>query len=310
MRPRVTQRLRGTRGFSACVPARATIHSVPLFDSPDAETSPTEPDQPRPWWPQLALLAIPLAFAVWWLIPASPSKEPPVPAREARPTAEPARPAPTPRAEPAAPAPVRRRARAPEADEVPTPPPEPVTPLVSLVVESDIPGASVFVDRIYKGTTPITLEDVAPGQRHLNVSVEGYDGYAESLDVEPGTRTVTVRFKQVRLSESVAVVHKHRFGECRGMLAASARGIRYETTDDDAFSVALGNLEQFEVDYLESNLRLKPRGGCTYNFTDDGGGRGRALAVPRLCPLKTRPEHTSLVPVWTVTDTSKKEKCP
>ena len=56
------------------------------------------------------------------------------------------------------------------------------------------------------------------------------------------------------------------------MLAASARGIRYETTDDDAFSVALGNLEQFEVDYLESNLRLKPRGGRTYNFTDDGGG--------------------------------------
>ena len=109
--------------------------------------------------------------------------------------------------------------------------------------------------------------------------MEGYDGYSERLDVEPGTRTVTVRFKQVRLSESVAVVHKHRFGECRGTLAASAQGIRYETTGDDAFSVALGNLEQFGVDYLESNLRLKPRGGRTYNFTDDGGGAADALFV-------------------------------
>ncbi|MGH9459769.1 MAG: PEGA domain-containing protein, partial [Vicinamibacteria bacterium] len=46
---------------------------------------------------------------------------------------------------------------------------------VQLRVESDVPGASVFVDRRYIGTTPLTVDDLGPGRYDLTVSAEGYD---------------------------------------------------------------------------------------------------------------------------------------
>jgi len=64
-------------------------------------------------------------------------------------------------------------------------------------------------------------------------------------------------------------VHKHTFGSCEGRLVASPSGIRYETTNkDDRFSITFDRLETFEVNYLEKNLKLKIRGGKSFNFTD------------------------------------------
>lgn len=176
-----------------------------------------------------------------------------------------------------------RRPPAPRPAETP-PAPTPTEPAATatLHVESDVAGASVFLDREYVGTTPLTLSGVSIGGHRLNVSAAGYEGYAETIDVEPGERTITVRFKEVRLDAAIDVVHKHRFGSCRGRLVATPAGLRYEASDrDDAFSVSLDGLEVFEVDYLQKNLRLKPRGGKTYNFTDPEGNADRLFVFHR-----------------------------
>ena len=41
-----------------------------------------------------------------------------------------------------------------------------------------------------------------------------------------------------------------------------------ERSQTIGFEVALDALEEFAVDYLDHNLRIKVRGGRTYNFTD------------------------------------------
>ena len=145
-----------------------------------------------------------------------------------------------------------------------------------------MPGAQVFIDRAFIGTAPVTAANVKPGAHRLNVSVEGYDGIAETIDVEPGPRDIKVRFRDVRLDAKIDVVHKHRMGSCKGRLIASAQGLRYETTEkDDAFSAGLLDLETFQVDYLEKNLKVKPRKGKSFNFTDPDGNADRLFVFHR-----------------------------
>ncbi|MFB3855118.1 MAG: PEGA domain-containing protein [Vicinamibacterales bacterium] len=142
-------------------------------------------------------------------------------------------------------------------------------PAVTLRVESDVPGAMIFLDRQYLGTAPVETSEVAPGAHTVNASAEGYPGIVEKVEVKEGSNELTVRFRVVRLNEAIAVVHKHTFGSCEGRLLADTSGIRYDTTNkDDRFSVPFDRLETFEVDYLEKNLKLKIRGGKSYNFTD------------------------------------------
>jgi hypothetical protein len=142
----------------------------------------------------------------------------------------------------------------------------------SLRVDSDVPGATVFFDRNYVGTTPVEVENVSPGEHELTVSADGYDMYAETVSVESGRRDVRVSFKEVSLGETIAVVHKHRMGSCEGTLIADNQGLRYQTSNkNDAFSVPFASLEQFEVDYLDKNLKVKIRQGRNYNFTDKSG---------------------------------------
>ena len=169
-------------------------------------------------------------------------------------------PAPAPEPEPAAPAPE------PEPDPEPDPPAPP--PAVLLRVTSDVAGAQVFIDRRFAGTTPFESHEIEPGRRRINVSAPGYDGYAEDVEIGSELTTVAVRFRDVRLDQAIAVVHRHRFGDCEGRLVADAGGIAYRTEHDDAFEVSFSDIEEFAVDYLEHNLRLKVRGGRTYNFTD------------------------------------------
>lgn len=143
----------------------------------------------------------------------------------------------------------------------------------SLRIVSDIPGATVFLDRNYAGTTPVDIPDLKPGEHQLTVSAEGYDMHVETVELTTGLREVNVSFqaKAADFHETIQVVHKHRFGSCEGTLIADANGIRYETSDDDAFQTPYANLEQFEVDYIEKNLNLKVRGGRNYNFTEKSG---------------------------------------
>jgi hypothetical protein len=150
-------------------------------------------------------------------------------------------------------------------------PAAPAAPTAGIIkVESDVAGASVFLDREFKGATPLTIEGIAPGSHRLNVAAEGFQSYADTIDVPAGPSTVEVRFKEVKLNESIKVVHKHTVGSCEGQLIADTTGIRYETSNkDDAFVIKHAEIEIFEVDYLKKNLRIKKRGGRSYNFTNE-----------------------------------------
>ena len=139
----------------------------------------------------------------------------------------------------------------------------------TLRITSDVPDTSVFIDRQFLGTAPITAKDLTPGVHHLNMSATGYDGVFQDITVEAGEHDLAMSLKEVKLDEKIAVVHKHLTGSCRGTLIATTQGLRYETTDkNDGFSVALADLETFEADYIAKNLKLKIRKGKTYNFAD------------------------------------------
>jgi len=191
----------------------------------------------------------------------SPARPRPSPRREAAPSRDPA-PAATDR-----PAPVREPAEPTAAT--------PATPSRTagvLRVRSDVPGASVFLDRKFLGTTPLDVDGLAAGSHRLNVSVEGYEGHAQAIDIGETPADVDVRFKEVRLNASVAVVHKHGMGSCGGQLVADPAGLRYETAHrEDAFTLRFEDVDIFVVDYLKKSLRVKKRGGRTWNFEDPKG---------------------------------------
>jgi hypothetical protein len=177
-----------------------------------------------------------------------------------------------------------RRPRRADAAPAPEPAPEPAAApeLGTLRIEADVANAQVFIDRQFIGTAPLTAEGIKPGTHQLNVSAEGFEGVAQSIDVEPGPRDISIRFKEVRLNASIAVIHKHRMGSCKGELIATAQGLRYDTDDkEDRFTAALGDLEQFVVDYQDKNLKIKVRKGKQYNFTDPDGNADRLFVFQR-----------------------------
>jgi len=176
------------------------------------------------------------------------------------------------------PRPPRKPAAAPVAEA-----PAPVAPeLGTLRIEADVPNAQVFLDRQFIGNAPVTADNVKPGTHTLNVAAEGFDSIAQTIDVEPGPRDVSVRLREVRLNATLAVIHKHRMGSCKGQLVATKQGIRYDTDDrDDRFTAALADLEQFAVDYQEKNLKIKVRKGKQYNFTDPDGNADRLFVFQR-----------------------------
>ncbi len=208
-----------------------------------------------------------------------------------KPAAAPAAPKPAARAPeskpPAAntPADPRPRAAAPKPE--PAPVPEPAAPapaadaaMVEFTV--DVPDAQVFVDRVFIGKAPLTTTDVKPGSHRLNVSATGFEGVALTIDVKPGQQQIAVKLREVRLSASLAVIHKHRMGNCKGQLVATAKSLRYETSDkDDSFTTPLMDLGTFEVDYLEKNLKIKLKKGKQLNFTDPDGNADRLFVFHR-----------------------------
>jgi hypothetical protein len=142
------------------------------------------------------------------------------------------------------------------AEPVPAAPVAPTT--ATLLITSDVPGAQIFVDRKFIGVAPVTVEDIAPGSHQINVSAQGYEGVAETVDVAPGPRDIMISLKTIRLDESIPVTHKHGMGSCAGRLVATPEGLRYQTDNkNDGFSVALTGLETFKVDFLAKNLKLK-----------------------------------------------------
>jgi hypothetical protein len=151
-----------------------------------------------------------------------------------------------------------------------------------LHIDADVPGAQVFLDRVFLGAAPVDAPNVKPGTHQLNVSATGWEGISDPITVAPGPRDIHVKLKEVRLDAHIDVVHKHRIGSCKGRLVATPQGMRYETVDKgDAFSVALLDLDGFEVDYLQKNLKVQMKKGKKYDFTDPDGNADRLFVFHR-----------------------------
>lgn len=201
----------------------------------------------------------------------------------ATPASAPLLPLPTP--DVTTPEPARSKPTTPKAPKTAAPaiaPVEAAPTTGTLHIVSDVADASVFIDRKFIGTAPVTASDIAPGPHHLNVSAAGYDAVSQDVEITPGAREIAIKFREVRLDVSIQVVHKHAMGSCTGTLRASPQGLAYETTNkSDAFTVALPGVETFEVDYLTKNLKLKVKKGKTYNFTDPDGNADRLFVFHR-----------------------------
>jgi hypothetical protein len=228
---------------------------------------------PLIWIGLVVVIGLAAAAGRYWLGGGGAEPVPDAPIRRPPETA-PARPAPE---RPPAARERETRPRGPER----TPPaatPEPAAPAPTpkpggvLRVRSDVAGATVFLDRQFVGNTPLELDGIAPGTHRLNVSADGFDGHAQQVEIGDVPAEIEVRFREVTLDAAIAVVHKHGVGSCNGRLIATTSGLRYDTPHaGDAFTLAFAALETFEVDYLKKNLRVKRRGGKTWNFEDPAG---------------------------------------
>jgi hypothetical protein len=146
----------------------------------------------------------------------------------------------------------------------------PAKPARELRVTSDVPGAMVFLDRKYLGTTPLASADVVAGPHELNVQVEGRPPVVKTIEIAatgPTAVAITVPSATAALDAQVAVVHEHARGGCDGTLRATPDGLRYDSTHKDAFTAAFPDLETFSVDYAARKLRVKVRKGKSYTFT-------------------------------------------
>ena len=128
----------------------------------------------------------------------------------------------------------------------------------------------MFLDREFVGTTPLALTGLTAGSKQLNVTATGHEGYAATITLAEGANRVNVEFMKVRLNASVPVVHRHAMGSCQGLLTATVKGLTYDTDNkSDAFELAFADVDEFDVDYLKKNLRVRRRAGKTWNFTND-----------------------------------------
>jgi len=211
------------------------------------------------------LVIVGVAAVVMWRTRPEPAPAEPIAASAPAPAPRKAEPAP-------APAPVAEAPRktAPKKAAPATSPAAPAAPtLASLILESDVPGAAVFIDRQFVGNTPLALDKLEPGTKRVQLTATGFDSVQKTIDLAAGPNAVTIRIKEVSLNTRTQVVHKHGMGSCEGTLTATLDGLKYVTTNkNDAFTLGYAELEQFAVDYLQKNLRVKQRGGKTWNFTD------------------------------------------
>ena len=75
----------------------------------------------------------------------------------------------------------------------------------SLSVDADEHGAAVYVDGVYRGTTPSVIANVSVGSRHVKISLHGYATIERDVDVAANKQTELLDLKLEPLHEVQAV---------------------------------------------------------------------------------------------------------
>jgi hypothetical protein len=128
----------------------------------------------------------------------------------------------------------------------PAPTPAAAPTLASLTLDSDVPGASVFIDRQFVGNTPLSLDKLEPGSKRVQLTATGFDSVQKTIDLNPGPNAITIRIKEVSLNAKTSVVHKHAMGSCEGTLSASLDGLKYDSSNKgDSFTLPYGKTWNF-----------------------------------------------------------------
>ena len=93
------------------------------------------------------------------------------------------------------------------------------------------------------------------------------------------TPPVTTAPAVSRVDARLMVVHKHRFGDCQGILRVGPGTLTYVTDHkEDAFRLTFAEVDAFDLDADKKNLRIRRKGGKTWNFTTRGDA-GPALTT-------------------------------
>ncbi len=67
-----------------------------------------------------------------------------------------------------------------------------LSPAIGSIVATSTPtGGQVYVDNQFRGVTPVTIYNVAPGTHIINLQLAGYSDYSTSVDV-PANQVVQV----------------------------------------------------------------------------------------------------------------------
>jgi hypothetical protein len=140
--------------------------------------------------------------------------------------------------------------------------------------------AVVSVWQNYPGLAPGRPAPAAAGQTAAKTAEENVPAPPAALDLTPSTPATAPKpaspsqpatSQPAKTDAAVTVVHKHRFGDCEGTLRALPGTLTYTTTNkEDGFRLAFAEVETFDLNEEGTTLRIRRRGGRTWNFTPKG----------------------------------------
>lgn len=119
-----------------------------------------------------------------------------------------------------------------------TPPPPPPVNYGRIIATSQPQGAKVYLDNVYRGTTPLNLDRVTPGQHDIKLVLAGYQDWSNYVSVSP-SRTTTVSTNLIPLAIYGSISIYCNQGNAKIYLDGD-----YQKTTSANKSVELQNIEQ------------------------------------------------------------------
>ena len=157
-----------------------------------------------------------------------------------------------------------------------------VTLAFGILLVSGVASVSVWQNYPVEEPAP-EAESAAPASAETPVQ-PGAQRTAATASPAPATKAASshpaaTAPATARIDARLLVVHKHRFGDCQGILRAVPGTLTYATEHkEDGFRLAFAEVEALDLDADKKNLRIRRKGGKTWNFTTRGDA-GAALSI-------------------------------